>query len=194
MFRNRKVTYKRQYECCDPDCVLPDTEGFPDRFCHWAAGGFRQPFPGHNRDLHISIQPRRDGHYQKARVYSELHHDKENILRQRYGLIATAQSARSVGILMGSKPGQTRMNTAYYLRRILNEKQKTSVLMVVDYLTPDMVESFRGIDCIVSTLCPRLALDDAHCYKIPILTPLELEIVLGIKSWEDYTFDTFITE
>ena len=127
-------------------------------------------------------------------VTDELHHDKENILRQRYGLIATAQSARSVGILVGSKPGQTRMKTAQYLRHILQEKQKKSVMMVVDYLTPDMIDSFRGIECIVSTLCPRLALDDAHRYKIPVLTPLELEIVLGKKSWEEYTFDTFITE
>jgi 2-(3-amino-3-carboxypropyl)histidine synthase len=127
-------------------------------------------------------------------VTDELHHDKENILRQRYGLIATAQSARSVGILVGSKPGQCRMKTAQYLRHILQEKQKKSVMMVVDYLTPDMIDSFRGIDCIVSTLCPRLALDDAHRYKIPVLTPLELEIVLGLKSWEEYSFDTFITE
>ena len=44
-------------------------------------------------------------------------------------------------------------------------------------------------DAYVSTACPRIAIDDYLKYTKPILTPIELEIVLGIKEWSDYTMD-----
>jgi 2-(3-amino-3-carboxypropyl)histidine synthase len=46
-----------------------------------------------------------------------------------------------------------------------------------------------GIDCFVSTACPRIAIDDYMQYKVPIITPIELDILLGYKKWDDYIFD-----
>jgi len=34
-----------------------------------------------------------------------------------------------------------------------------------------------------------VAIDDANMYKKPLLTPIELEIVLGKRKWEEYKID-----
>ena len=31
-------------------------------------------------------------------------------------------------------------------------------------------------------------------YKIPIITPVELDIVLGFKKWDDYQFDQILVQ
>ena len=36
--------------------------------------------------------------------------------------------------------------------------------------------------------------DDYLKYKVPIITPVELEILLGKKKWEDYQFDQIINQ
>ena len=42
----------------------------------------------------------------------------------------------------------------------------------------------------VNTACPMIAIDDAIKYAKPMITPYELEVVLGEKKWEDgYQFD-----
>ena len=46
-----------------------------------------------------------------------------------------------------------------------------------------------GFDAYVSTACPRIAVDDVAMYDKPLLTPQELEIVLGVRKWENYVFD-----
>jgi 2-(3-amino-3-carboxypropyl)histidine synthase len=65
-------------------------------------------------------------------------------------------------------------------------------MIVVDYFSPVFLEGFRYIDCFVSTACPRIAIDDYLQYKIPIITPVELKILLGKISWEMYEFDEII--
>ncbi|MBN1280752.1 MAG: diphthamide biosynthesis enzyme Dph2 [Candidatus Thermoplasmatota archaeon] len=111
------------------------------------------------------------------------------LLRQRYGAITVSRSAQRFGILIGSKRGQQRITLAYELKQMLDEAHKHSVLMVMDEFSPVFLQGFREIDCYVSTACPRIAIDDYLQYKKPILTPIELEIVLGRREWESYVFD-----
>lgn len=117
---------------------------------------------------------------------------KDTILRQRYGAIAHAQSAQSFGILIGLKPGQMRRELAENIHRMLLKKNKQAHLLTVTHMNPSYLESFLSIDCFVSTLCPRVAIDDYVQYKTPIITPVELEIVLGKRSWDEYVFDEII--
>jgi len=118
---------------------------------------------------------------------------KESILRQRYGAIAQAKQARSYGILIGKKTGQYRFDLAHQLRNTLKDHGKDTMMFLVDHLSPEMMQSFRHLDCLVSTLCPRLAMDDYLRYDVPIITPVECEIALGVKKWDDYTFDEIIS-
>ena len=113
----------------------------------------------------------------------ELEDLKDTILRQRYGAIANSQNAKKFGILIGMKKGQQRVKLAHKIK---------SLLIAMENFSPTSLQGFRDIDCFISTSCPRIAIDDYLQYKTPILTPAELEIVLGKRKWEDYIFDQII--
>jgi len=119
----------------------------------------------------------------------ELEELKDAILRQRYGAIANSKNSKKFGILIGIKRGQQRMKLVPELKKIIKDNNKESLVISLDFFSPESLEGFRDIDCFVSTACPRVAIDDYLRYKIPIITPIELEIVLGIRKWEDFKFD-----
>ena len=122
----------------------------------------------------------------------ELDELKDIILRQRYGAIANSKNAKKFGILVGLKRGQQRMDLAHKIKEIINAFNKKSLIIVMDNFLPVSLQGFGDIDCFVSTACPRIAIDDYLQYKIPIITPIELEIVLGKRKWEDYRFDQIL--
>ena len=125
---------------------------------------------------------------------NELLELKDTILRQRYGAIAIAKNAQSYGILLGEKQGQQRKNLAYEIKKTLEKRNKKTMLIAIDTITPDSLHNLSEIDCFVSTLCPRIAIDDYMRYKKPILTPIELEIAIGQKNWEDFEFDQILEQ
>jgi 2-(3-amino-3-carboxypropyl)histidine synthase len=124
----------------------------------------------------------------------ELDDLKDMILRQRYGAISRSKDAKVFGILVGTKIGQHRINLVYDIKEKLDSKQKKSYIFTANHFLPAHLESFRDIDCFVSTACPRIAIDDYMKYKIPIITPVELDILLDLKKWEDYQFDEILNQ
>lgn len=114
---------------------------------------------------------------------------KNNLLRQRYGAIVSARNSRRFGILIGVKRGQQRLTRALEAKKILDADGKKSLFITLDDFSYDALQGFGDIDCYVSTACPRIAIDDYNLYKKPIITPVELEIVLGRREWEQYEFD-----
>ena len=123
----------------------------------------------------------------------ELEDLKDTILRQRYGAIASSKNARAFGILIGTKSGQQRIELAYKIKKKLTSKEKKSYILILDNFNPLVFQSFLGLDCFISTACPRIAIDDYILYKVPIITPVELDILLGYKKWEEYCFDEIST-
>ena len=122
----------------------------------------------------------------------ELEDLKDTILRQRYGAIANSKNAKRFGILVGTKRGQQRIKLADEIKELLDSFNKKSLIITLDQFSPISLQGFGDIDCFVSTACPRIAIDDYLQYKIPILTPVELEIVLGKRKWEEYMFDQIL--
>ncbi|MCK4901981.1 MAG: diphthamide biosynthesis enzyme Dph2 [Thermoplasmatales archaeon] len=127
--------------------------------------------------------------YENAVRKQELEELKDTLLRQRYGAIANSKNAKKFGILIGLKQGQQRMDLSHKIKNMLEDLNKKSIFIAMDHFSPMILEGFRNIDCFISTACPRIAIDDYMQYKIPILTPIELDVLLGIKKWEDYQFD-----
>lgn len=121
----------------------------------------------------------------------EIEDMKNNILRQRYGAIIACQSAQRFGILIGEKRGQQRVTIAYALQQMIDAVGKESLLITLDEFSPLSLQGF-DLDCYVSTACPRIAIDDYLQYKKPIINPVELEIVLGRREWENYVFDEIL--
>ena len=118
---------------------------------------------------------------------------KYMVLKQRYGAIARSKDAKNFGILIGLKTGQQRIKLAEDLKKLIEFKNKKAYMIVVDHFSPAFLEGFRHIDCFVSTACPRVAIDDYLQYKIPLITPVELKILLGKMSWDKYEFDEIVS-
>lgn len=116
---------------------------------------------------------------------------KNNLLRQRYGAILACRNANKFGILIGLKRGQQRLKLAYQLQQMLHSTGKQSILITLGEFSPVTLQGF-DLDCYVSTACPRIAIDDYLQYKRPIVTPVELEIALGKRTWETYVFDELL--
>ena len=132
--------------------------------------------------------------YTNKVTFKELTDFKDMILRQRYGAITRSKNAKNFGIIISYKKGQNRYDLAKKLKKLIIKKSKNAYFIFVDFLNPANLESFRDIDCFVSTACPRIAIDDYLSYKKPIITPVELEIALGFKKWDDYEFDEILNE
>ncbi|MCK5292117.1 MAG: diphthamide biosynthesis enzyme Dph2 [Thermoplasmata archaeon] len=113
---------------------------------------------------------------------------RDRILRQRHAIITDLDSASSFGIVVSSKSGQNRFGLARKMKEDLEKNGKKAVLFLLDNLNPDNLLGL-DVDAFVSVACPRIAIDDYALHKKPIITPLELEIVLGERKWEDYAFD-----
>jgi 2-(3-amino-3-carboxypropyl)histidine synthase len=115
----------------------------------------------------------------------------ERTLKQRYARMAKAVDAGTLGIIVGQKKGQKRLKLALELKKRIEGKGKRACLISADLITPETLMPFRKLDCLVNTACPRITIDDASRYKQPMLSPQELEMVLGERDWEDYRMDEF---
>lgn len=114
--------------------------------------------------------------------------DPDPMLRRRFAAIERAADAKRFAVLVSKKLGQRRMDIAKRIKQMGAARGKEMILVYLDNIEPDRLLNL-GVDACVSTACPRVALDDAAKYKIPILTPPEFEILLGNRCWEDYAFD-----
>ena len=114
--------------------------------------------------------------------------DPDPMLRRRFAAITRAMDAEKFAVLISKKPGQKRMALAKRLLALGEARGLEMSLIYIDNIEPDRLLNL-GADAAVSTACPRVALDDAAKYRIPILTPPEFEILMGERKWEEYGFD-----
>jgi len=116
---------------------------------------------------------------------------KDKIMRQRFAAIARAAEARRFLVLVSTKAGQMRMGLAQELKRKAEAHGRSAEIVLLEELHPDRLLPYRA-DAYVSTACPRVAIDDNLRYKKPILTPPEMEIVLGERQWSEYRMDMIL--
>lgn len=113
---------------------------------------------------------------------------RDRILRKRFGAIQRARDAQSFLVVVCSKVGQRRDAVADDIVRKIKGSGRKAYKVIMNELSPQAMMSYR-VDAIVSTACPRLAMDDYTRYDKPIVTPIEAEIALGLREWDDYVFD-----
>ncbi len=116
---------------------------------------------------------------------------KDRIIKKRFAEIGRAKDARTFGIIVGKKKGQMRKGLAIRIKESLEKRGKKAYLIYLDEITPENLISFRKLDALVNTACPRVTIDDAKRYKQVLLTPVELEIAIGERGWEEYKMDEF---
>ncbi|MDD3493151.1 MAG: diphthamide biosynthesis enzyme Dph2 [Candidatus Thermoplasmatota archaeon] len=128
---------------------------------------------------------------QNRALKQEIQDMKERVLKQRYAALARAMDARRLGIIVGTKLGQRRLNLAERLQNMAEGHGLHAHLIAVDMLSPARL-GHLDVDAYVSTACPRVAIDDGTRFAKPLLTPIELEILVGERSWDDYEFDQIL--
>ncbi|MGA9387569.1 MAG: diphthamide biosynthesis enzyme Dph2 [Candidatus Bathyarchaeia archaeon] len=116
---------------------------------------------------------------------SSIDEEAERIIRQRWRSIEEAQKAKTFGILVGLKPGQKSLEQAYKIKRQFEEKAKVAYLFAINEITPEALIEFPTIEAYVNTACPRLSIEDAQRFKVPMLSKNEALVVIGEMSWEE---------
>ena len=66
---------------------------------------------------------------------------------------------------------------------------KNFVEKKIDYLKNQTKDEMEVIE-----ISKDYYMDDSEKYSHPILTPIELEIVLGKREWDDYMFDEIVNK
>ncbi|MDO8634512.1 MAG: diphthamide biosynthesis enzyme Dph2 [archaeon] len=108
--------------------------------------------------------------------------------RKRFAAITIAKDCKNFGILVSTKTGQRYKQVALHCKKMLEEAGKNAFLLSMDLVKEDYMAGVK-VDCFVNTACTRIVGDDAEHWKKPIINPLEVEIVIGKRAWEDFAFD-----
>lgn len=116
---------------------------------------------------------------------------KDRILRQRFAAITRAADAKKFLVLVSTKVGQARMDLAKELKRRAEAHGRSAEIVLLEEFHPDRLLPYDA-DAYVSTACPRIAVDDYLRYRKPILTPVEMDIVLGEREWSEYRMDMIL--
>ena len=117
---------------------------------------------------------------------------REKVIRQRYAAMAKALDAKDWLVLLCDKPGQRRYELAVRCRDVLRNKGMRADIVQLNEVRAEALLPYRA-EAAVSTACPRLAIDDGPHYPIPLLTPWEMEMVLGLRDMDEYRFDQILS-
>lgn len=111
--------------------------------------------------------------------------EADRVLRQRWRSVEEAQKARNFGILIGLRPGQKNLEQALQIKRKLEEKGKNACMFAIREATSEALSEFPTIEAYVNTACPRLSIEDAQRFRVPVLSKNEALVIIGEVSWED---------
>lgn len=179
-----RVRFEGQVLGCNITSVEP-IMGQVDQFLYIGSGNFHPLSVAIESDKPVLVL---DPLMNEVREIGEL---KDRILRQRFAAITRASEARSFLVLVSTKVGQNRMDLARELKRKAEAHGRSAEIVLLEEFHPDRLLPYQA-DAYVSTACPRIAIDDYLRYSKPILTPLEMEIVLGEKQWSEYRMDMIL--
>ncbi|ASJ15460.1 diphthamide biosynthesis enzyme Dph2 [Thermococcus radiotolerans] len=115
--------------------------------------------------------------------------EAERLIRRRWAQIAKAMDAERFGVITSTKKGQLRLAEAKRVVKLLREHGKYARLIAMNHINYPALEGF-DFDAYVVVACPRVPIDDYENWRKPVLTPPEVEILLGLR--EEYAFDEIL--
>ncbi|MFT7615344.1 MAG: 2-(3-amino-3-carboxypropyl)histidine synthase [Candidatus Woesearchaeota archaeon] len=69
-------------------------------------------------------------------------------------------AAKTIGLMVTTKPGQSYINSAYKLKAKLEKEGKKCYVFVDDTLNIQLLENYPFIEAWINTACPRIGTDD----------------------------------
>ena len=115
--------------------------------------------------------------------------EAERLIRKRWAQIGKAMNAKSFGVIVSTKKGQLRLTEARRVVELLREGGRDARLVAMNRISYWELEGFP-FDAYVVVACPRVPIDDYENWRKPVLTPREVELLLGLR--EDYEFDEIL--
>lgn len=118
--------------------------------------------------------------------------DVDRFLRKRYARISRAPSAKKLCIVVDTKIGQYRNRIADVIADQATSIGLKTIRLEANDLRPSDLENMR-CDAVVFTGCPRVPIDDAEKFRMPILTPPEFQQMFGFKKTKRYIMDEIVS-
>lgn len=101
---------------------------------------------------------------------------------QQQARIAKFNEAKTVGILVSTKPGQHEVQgKAGDLKKAIEKQGKQAFVFMAETFSPQELENFPHVDVWINTACPRIV-DDLKSYKKLIVNANELPEPAGTHS------------
>lgn len=107
------------------------------------------------------------------------------LAKKRMAFITAAKTAKTIGVLVSSKPGQRALAEAMILAEKLGDREIRAFLIYLDEVRADQLNNFTEPEAFIETACPRIAIDGVAGVERPILTAAEARVLLGEKTWEE---------
>ena len=114
-----------------------------------------------------------------------INNEAQKIIKQRWACVQEALNAKTLGVLIGSKPGQKHLDEALVIKEIAKQHEKTAYLLTVKEIIPETLLEFPSIDAYVNTACPRISIEAPQKFSKPVLTINEFMVAIGEYSWEN---------
>ena len=125
-----------------------------------------------------------------SNTVNDVEAEADRIMRQRFGAIALTEQAERFGIIISDKIGQKRERLAMTLKSMIESAGFEALLIYANGVVPE--NFYYDVDAYVNTACPRITYDDYLRFRKPVLSPVELQIALKYKLWENYSFDEIV--
>ncbi len=116
----------------------------------------------------------------------------EKFLRRRYAKIERAMDAKRFCVVIDTKIGQYRKRLAENIYSKIISMGKDAILVTADNANPLDFENFM-CDAVVFTGCPRVSIDDEDKFKMPVLTPVEFNMLFGFNRNQKYVMDEIVS-
>jgi 2-(3-amino-3-carboxypropyl)histidine synthase len=107
------------------------------------------------------------------------------LAKRRAAAVAEASKAKSIGVLVSSKPGQMALGEGKDLSKRLRNRGIDAFVIYLDEVRADALNNFTEPNAFIDTACPRIAIDGVAGVERPIITTVEARVVTGEARWED---------
>ncbi|XP_068386692.1 2-(3-amino-3-carboxypropyl)histidine synthase subunit 1 [Eschrichtius robustus] len=127
-----------------------------------------------------------------SKVLSREHYDYQRMQANRQEAIATARSAKSWGLILGTLGRQGSPKILEHLESRLRALGLPFVRLLLSEIFPSKLSLLPEVDVWVQVACPRLSIDWGTAFPKPLLTPYEAAVALRDISWQQpYPMDFY---
>ncbi|KAM9209436.1 2-(3-amino-3-carboxypropyl)histidine synthase subunit 1 [Dugong dugon] len=127
-----------------------------------------------------------------SKVLSREHYDHQRMQATRQEAIATARSAKSWGLILGTLGRQGSPKILEHLESRLQALGLPFLRLLLSEIFPSKLSLLPQVDVWVQVACPRLSIDWGTAFPKPLLTPYEAAVALRDISWQQpYPMDFY---